>query len=51
MKLPRIGDVPFTHANISLAQREFGERRVINEAQYNTLMQKVVSLFLNSCFF
>ncbi|KAF5775921.1 putative UDP-glucuronate 4-epimerase [Helianthus annuus] len=24
MKLPRIGDVPFTHANISLAQREFG---------------------------
>ncbi|CAH1412134.1 UDP-glucuronate 4-epimerase 3 [Lactuca sativa] len=24
MKLPRNGDVPFTHANISLAQREFG---------------------------
>ncbi|KAJ0673210.1 putative UDP-glucuronate 4-epimerase [Helianthus annuus] len=26
-------------------------KRVITEAQYNTLMQKVVSLFLNSCFF
>ncbi|XP_071691157.1 UDP-glucuronate 4-epimerase 3-like [Rutidosis leptorrhynchoides] len=24
MKLPRNGDVPFTHANISFAQREFG---------------------------
>ncbi|KAJ0860753.1 putative UDP-glucuronate 4-epimerase [Helianthus annuus] len=24
MKLPRNGDVPFTHANISLVQREFG---------------------------
>ncbi|KAJ0478851.1 putative UDP-glucuronate 4-epimerase [Helianthus annuus] len=24
MKFPRNGDVPFTHANISLAQREFG---------------------------
>ncbi|KAJ0483690.1 putative UDP-glucuronate 4-epimerase [Helianthus annuus] len=24
MKLPRNGDVPFTHGNISLAQREFG---------------------------
>ncbi|KAJ0673140.1 putative UDP-glucuronate 4-epimerase [Helianthus annuus] len=24
MKLPRNGDVPFTHANISLSQREFG---------------------------
>ena len=24
MKLPRNGDVPFTHANISSAQREFG---------------------------
>nr|GFC30445.1 UDP-glucuronate 4-epimerase 3-like [Tanacetum cinerariifolium] len=24
MKLPRNGDVPFTHANISYAQREFG---------------------------
>ncbi|MFS7925398.1 putative UDP-glucuronate 4-epimerase [Helianthus anomalus] len=24
VKLPRNGDVPFTHANISLAQREFG---------------------------
>ncbi|KAJ0478854.1 putative UDP-glucuronate 4-epimerase [Helianthus annuus] len=29
MKLPRNGDVPFTHANISLAQREFGFQRRI----------------------
>ncbi|KAM0021603.1 putative UDP-glucuronate 4-epimerase [Helianthus debilis subsp. tardiflorus] len=26
MKLPRNGDVSFTHANISLARREFGYR-------------------------
>ncbi|KAF5775942.1 putative UDP-glucuronate 4-epimerase [Helianthus annuus] len=28
MKLPRIGDVPFTHVNISLAQRDFGVEEV-----------------------
>ncbi|KAJ0860772.1 putative UDP-glucuronate 4-epimerase [Helianthus annuus] len=28
MELPRIGDVPFTHAKISLAQREFGVEEV-----------------------
>ncbi|MFS7925529.1 putative UDP-glucuronate 4-epimerase [Helianthus anomalus] len=28
MKFPRNGDVPFTHANISLAQREFGYKSI-----------------------
>ncbi|KAJ0717375.1 putative UDP-glucuronate 4-epimerase [Helianthus annuus] len=28
MKLPRNGDVPFTPANISLAQREFGYKSI-----------------------
>ncbi|KAJ0483756.1 putative UDP-glucuronate 4-epimerase [Helianthus annuus] len=30
MKLPRNGDVPFTHANISLVQMEFGYKPMKN---------------------
>lgn len=44
MKLPRNGDVPFTHANISLAQRELGYKPTTN---LQTGLKKFVRWYLS----
>ena len=44
MKLPRNGDVPFTHANISYAQRELGYKPVTD---LQTGLKKFVRWYLN----
>ncbi|KAL0002685.1 hypothetical protein SO802_016466 [Lithocarpus litseifolius] len=44
MQLPRNGDVPFTHANISYAQREFGYKPTTD---LETGLKKFVKWYLN----